>query len=82
MTIQPQNVNAMKRIAMQTANLRKLGSANVSVISNTYKNYIRMHTHNVHSIHTYVYVYVYIRMCSISISYVVTYIPVRVDYYT
>ena len=40
MTTQPQNVNAMKRIAMQTANLRKLGSASVSVISNTYGNYI------------------------------------------
>jgi len=38
MTIQPQNVNAMKRIATQTANLRKLGNANVSVINNTYRN--------------------------------------------
>ena len=34
-TTQPQNVNATKRIITQTANLRKLGSASVSVISIT-----------------------------------------------
>ena len=34
-TTQPQNANATKRIIIQTANLRKLGNASVSVISIT-----------------------------------------------